>query len=372
MAIEVPLHRVNMPPGASDAVAEVLDSGYVADGATVRAFEEGLRDWTGNPAVVTVGDYSSGIALALSLAGVGPGDEVIATPDACLGTNMPLRTLFARPVWVDLDPATGNIDPDAVAAAITPRTKAIVYAHWGGNPADIERLNAIGREHGLLVVEDASEALGAEHAGRRVGAHGSDVTVLSFGPVRHLTTGEGAALAFADRECADRARWLKRYGIHQPSFRRADGEIDSASDIPQAGFNTYMNNIAAAIGLRGLEGVDEVLACHRQNGRFYDEAFASADGVRTLEHLPGDAPAWWVYTVRVRERDALREALHCAGIAASTLHLRNDLYSAFGTGRADLPGVEEFSATRLCLPCGWWVEERARERIAEVVLRHAT
>ncbi len=271
---------------------------------------------------------------------------------------------------MDLDPATGNIAPDAIAAAITPRTKAIVYAHWGGNPADIDRINAIGRANGLLVVEDASEALGAEHAGRRVGGHGSDVTVFSFGPVRHLTTGEGAALAFADGERAARARWLKRYGIHQPSFRRPDGEIDAGSDIPEAGLNTYMNNIAAAIGLNGLDHLDAAVQRHQANGRWFDGVFGDEPAVGRLVHRPGDVPAWWVYTVRVTDRDGLRTALRAAGIASSSLHLRNDAYSAFGDGLAQLPGVDEFSARRLCLPSGWWVSDADREQIAELVLAH--
>jgi dTDP-4-amino-4,6-dideoxygalactose transaminase len=368
-AVTVPLHKVNAPSGAQTAVSEILESGYVADGATVREFEQRLGRWLGAESIVTVGDYSAGIALALTMWGVGPGDEVIATPDACLGTNMPLLNVGATPRWADLDPATGNIDPAAIRRAITPRTKAILYAHWGGNPADIGAINAIGREHGLLVVEDASEALGAEHAGARVGAHATDVVVFSFGPVRHVTTGEGAALVFADPERAEQARWRKRYGIHQPSFRRPDGEIDPASDIPVPGFNTYLNNIGAAIGLAGLEIVDETLRRHRDNAAFYDAAFAGDDDVRPLEHLPGDVPAYWVYTLRSRRRDELRAELHAAGIAASTLHLRNDLYSAFGTGPAtELAGVNEFAATRLCIPCGWWVSEEDRERIAAVVL----
>lgn len=369
-AKRIPLHRVRMPPGAHEEVAAVLDSGYVADGHVAREFERRFGEWLGVERVVTVGDYSAGIQLALAMAGVGPGDEVIATPDACLGTNMPILSLFARPAWVDLDPATGNIDPGAVEAAITPRTKAILYAHWGGNPADIDALNAIGSDHGVAVVEDASEALGALHAGAPVGAHGSDAVVFSFGPVRHLTTGEGAAMVFAEPERAAQAAKLKRYGIDQTGFRREDGEIDPASDIPVPGPNSYLNNIAAAIGLRGLDELDEAIERHRSNGRFFDEAFAGARGVRPLSRLEGDLPAWWVYTIRVRDRDRLREALHQEGIAASTLHLRNDLYSAFGTGPAELRGVEEFSATRLCLPCGWWVGDEARERIARAVLSH--
>jgi dTDP-4-amino-4,6-dideoxygalactose transaminase len=365
--VAVALHRVHMPGGAEERLREVLHSGYVADGQVVREFEARLAEWIGNPHVVTVGEYSSGIAMALELGGVRPGDEVLATPDACLGSNMPLLNVHARPVWCDVDPATGNIDPADVARRVTPRCKAIVFAHWGGDVADLDGIREVARRHGLLVVEDASEALGAEHDGRRIGATGTDVTVLSFGPVRHITTGEGAALLFADAEPAERARWRKRYGIHQPTFRDELGEIDPASDIAEPGPNSYMNNIAAAIGLAQLAELDAVVARHQANGRFYDEALRGVDGIALMRRRPGDTSAYWVYTLRAQRRDDLLRALRDRGIAASKLHLRNDTYSAFGDGLADLPGVREFSATRLCLPCGWWVGDEEREQVVAAV-----
>lgn len=363
----IPLHRVHAPAGAEERLGEVLRSGYIADGALVREFEAAFGAWIGNPRVVTVGEYSSGIALALGLFGVGPGDEVLATPDACLGTNMPILSRFARPVWVDVDPETGNLDPADLARRVTPRAKAVLLAHWGGDPADVAAVRAVAAEHGLRVVEDASEALGAQSGGRRVGATGTDVTVFSFGPVRHLTTGEGGALLWGDEEDAEQARWRKRYGIHQPSFRDADGEIDPRSDIPEPGPNSYLNNLGAAIGLAGLEGLDAIMERHVENGRFYDAALAGIDGISLMRRRPGDVSAAWVYTLRAERRDELMRALHGRGIAASRLHLRNDAYSAFGTGLADLPGVAAFSATRLCLPSGWWVGEEDRERVVAAV-----
>lgn len=367
MTADIPLHKVRMPAGAAEQLAPVLASGYVADGAQVREFEAALGEWTGNPRIVTAGDYSSAIALALAAFGVGPGDEVLATPDACLGTNMPLLWRFARPVWCDVDPATGNIDPADVEARITPRSKAIVFAHWGGDVADVDGLLAVARRHGLRVIEDASEALGAEHGGRRVGALGTDACVLSFGPVRHLSTGEGAALALADPADAEKLRWAKRYGIHQPSFRDALGEIDPASDIPEPGLNSYLNNIAATIGLAGMAELDAVVDRHAANGRALDAALAGVPGITRMRRAEQDRSGFWVYTLRAERRDDLLRALRSRGVRSSRLHLRNDAYAAFGTGYADLPGVATFSAERLCLPCGWWVGEEELDRIVEAV-----
>jgi dTDP-4-amino-4,6-dideoxygalactose transaminase len=363
----IPLHRVRMPGGAAAGVEPVLRSGYVADGEQVRAFEAALGDWLGNPNVVTMGDYSSAIAIALGMYGVGPGDEVAATPDACLGTNMPILWRFARAAWCDVDPETGNLDPADVPARIGERTKALLFAHWGGDVADLDALQRVARERGLALVEDASEALGARHAGLPVGAHGSDVTVFSFGPVRHLSTVEGAALVFREAEDAERARRLKRYGIDQGTFRDGLGEIDPASDIPEPGLNSYLNNVAAAIGLAGLEDLDAVVEAHRANGAALDAALGDVPGITRMRRRPGDESAAWVYTLRAERRDDLLRALRDRGVGCSRLHLRNDAYAAFGTGLAELPGVERFSAERLCLPSGWWVGDEERERIVAAV-----
>jgi dTDP-4-amino-4,6-dideoxygalactose transaminase len=355
-----------MAADAAGRVADTLYSGYIADGEDVRAFERGLAELTGAPHVETAGEYSAAIALALFQAGVRPGDEVAACPDACLGTNMPILNLFARPVWCDVDPTTGNIDPADVDRRITPRTKAILFAHWGGDVAPLKELAAVAERHGVALIEDASEAFGAEYDGRWVGSTGlTDVTIWSFGPVRHVTTGEGAAAAFGDPEEAKRFRWLKRYGIHQPTFRDPDGEIDPASDIPEPGINSYMNNIAASIGLAQLERAPEAIAAHRANGRFYDDALAGIPGIEAISRAENTASGYWVYTLLAERRDDLMRALDDAGIASSRLHLRNDTYSCFATGLADLPGVRDFSARRLCVPCGWWVGEEERERVVE-------
>jgi dTDP-4-amino-4,6-dideoxygalactose transaminase len=363
----IPLHRVRAPEGADARVEEVMRSGYVSDGEVVRTFESRLAELIGNPRIVTCADYSAAIGIALQIAGVGPGDDVVACPEACLATNMPILNRFARPVWADVDPATGNVDPGSVGRSITPQPRAILYAHWGGDVAAVETLNAIGRERGVRVVEDASEAFGAEAGGRKIGNTGSDFVVFSFGPIRHLTTGDGSAIFFRDPADAERARSLKRHGIHQSTFRDAAGEIDPESDIVEPGVGAFMNNIDAAIGLAQLDSVGEVIARHRENGTYFDEALADVPGVRLLERRPDAVSGYWVYTLLADDRDGLMARLKEAGIGCSRLHLRNDVYSAFGTGRQPLAGVEEFSAHRLCIPSGWWVGAEERERIVGAV-----
>jgi perosamine synthetase len=363
----IPLYRVHMPEAAGALVQQVLYSGALAGGPLVGEFERGLAAYLGAPEVVSVGDVSTGLAIALYQHGVGPGAEVLASPMACLATNMPVSQLFARTVWCDVDPSTGALDPADVERKITAATRAILVYHWAGNPVDVAPLYAVARRHGLAVVEDCGEALGAEADGRRVGSTPADAAVFSFYPNRHITTGEGAALVFARPEDADRARWLKRYSIHQPSFRDADGEISRASDIPELGFNSYLTHLAAAIGVAQLAALPGIVERHQRNGEFYDRELAGVPGVRLIRRPVGSRSAYWVYTLLADRSEALLAKLRSRGIGCSRVHLRNDLYSVFGAAPGPLPGVDEFDRTNLSIPSGWWVTEDERIEIARCI-----
>ena len=221
----IPLYKPHIPQGLGERLVVILSSGQIAGGPSVAIFERSLREYLGNPWLTTAGDISTALTLCLFQAGVRPGDDVLMSPLVCLSTACPVRNLFANVRWCDIDPMTGNIDPAEVAKKVTPKTKAIVVYHWAGNPADLDAIHAAARAHNLAVIEDAGEALGAEYYGNRIGATGSDYTAFSFYPNRHLTTIDGGAITCAREEDYEKLRWLKRYGIHQPSFREQDGEF---------------------------------------------------------------------------------------------------------------------------------------------------
>lgn len=363
----IPLYKVHIPSNIGNTVDKLFQSAQIANGPNVERFETMFQDYIGNPYITTTGDISSSITLCLSMAGVRPGDEVIASPMACLATNEPILNLFAKACWCDIDPLTGNIDPEDLKR-ISPRTKAILLYHWAGNPADLDAVYQIAKANGLSVIEDAGEALGAEYKGRKIGNTGADYTVFSFYPNRHITTIEGAAIAFNKEEDYKRARWLKRYGIHTPSFRDRLGEIDPASDIPMAGYNTYMNNISAGIGVAQMVDLHEIVAKHQANGRFYDEALCNIPGISLLNRVPDTKSAFWVYTLLSERRDDLLAYLRDHGVYASKVHLRNDIYTCFGSGRKeDLEGVNEFSQKYISIPCGWWVSDEEKEYIVEII-----
>lgn len=369
MHAPIPLFKVHMPAAAGAALEATLASGYLAHGAKVEEFEGKLAAYTGNPRVCAMSEVSGALTLALYLAGVRPDDEVIVSPMVCLATSMPIANLFARPVWCDIDPATGMLDPRHIAGLVTPRTRAILAYHWSGDVADLGALQSVARAQRLALIEDASEAFGAEYRGMKLGNHGSDFCVYSFAAVRQITCGDGAALFCGNAADHDRARRLRRYGIHQPSFRLPSGDLNPDSDIPVAGFNTCMNNIAATIGLAQFSGVEDVVARQRANGRHYDSVLAGVPGLRLLDRRDDAVSGYWTYSLRAERRDDLMRKLHGDGIGCQRLHVRNDRYSCFAGARRDdaLPGVELFDRENLSIPCGWWLAPEERERIVACI-----
>lgn len=356
-----------MPQGLGKDIESVLQSGKIAAGEYVAMFEQRLQEFIGNPLLLTVGEMSTGITMCLYLAGVRPGDDVVASPLACVATNAPVRNLFADVRWCDCDPNTGGMDSDSLSRAITPRTKAVLLFHWAGNPLDLEAIYSVAASHGLPVIEDASEALGAEYRGNMLGNTGADFTVFSFYPNRHLSTIEGAAIAFKEQEMYDRCRWLRRYGIHLPTFRTSDGEINPSSDITEAGWNSCMNQVTSLIGVSQMKALRARLKTNLSNGLYFDETLKRNRQVDLLRRPPDSKSAFWVYTLLARNPRRLSQYLRANGIQASAVHIRNDLYSCFGRAESELPGVSDFSRRAISIPCGWWIGAEARERIALLI-----
>lgn len=369
MNAPIPLFKVHMPADAGAALANTLASGYIAHGTKVEQFERELATYAGNARVCAMSEISGALTLALFMAGVRPGDEVIVSPLVCLATSMPIANLYARPLWCDVDPATGMTDAARIAELVTPRTRAILAYHWSGDVADIDALQAAAHAHGLALVEDASEAFGAEYRGRKLGDHGSDFCIYSFSAVRQITAGDGAALFCGSQDDYAAALQLRRYGIHQASFRLPSGDLNPDSDIAIAGFNFCMNNIAATLGLAQFPHVEDVVARQRANGRYYDSALAGASGLTLLARREDTVSGYWTYSLRVERRADLMRKLQQNGIGCQRLHVRNDRYSCFADMRRDdaLPGVDLFDRENLSIPCGWWLTREERERIVACI-----
>jgi dTDP-4-amino-4,6-dideoxygalactose transaminase len=311
-----------------------------------------------------VNSGTSALQLALRLADVGSGDEVISTPMTCTATNVPILAAGANIVWADIDPTTGNIDSLDVERKITNKTKAIIAVHWGGYPADIAELNRIGKQYNVKVIEDAAHAFGATYDGRPIGSH-SDFVCFSFQAIKHLTTGDGGALVCRDTDTYKRGKLLRWYGIDRESERK---DLRCEEDVKEWGYKFHMNDIAATIGLHQLQFVADVLRRHRENATYYRERFKVLEGLRLLNYRLDRQSSYWLFTVRVPQRQAFMEQMKKSGIVISQVHARNDLHTMFSEFQRSLPGVNEFVSQQVSIPVGWWLTESERSFIADTVV----
>jgi len=347
--VTIPLFRVTMDPSAGQQVARVLESGFIGQGPKVDEFEKALEPWTGT-VPVTTNSATSALTLSLKLAGVGLGAHVITTPLTCSATNIPILQLGAEPLWADIDPRTGLIDPDSVKHLMSHHrrtVKAIMAVDWGGTPCDYDALHQVS--DGVPVIEDAAHSFGAWYKERQVGTL-AEYTCFSFQAIKHLTTGDGGALTLPEDQ-RKRARDLRWFGIDRDD---PTVQFRGQTNITEPGWKFHMNDIAATIGLANLPLMDGILRRHRATAILYndqlDDRFTRT--FPSYDHLS----SWWMYTVLLpsqEERDAFGIWMGDHGITVSQVHWRNDALSIFQPFRRELPGVDEFSARMICLPAHW-------------------
>jgi dTDP-4-amino-4,6-dideoxygalactose transaminase len=341
----IKLFSVAISDTVDEEVARVLGSGQLAQGPRVDEFERLLAPWTGGQPVA-VNSGTSALTLALRLANVGYGDEVISTPMTCSATNLPILSLGASPVWADVDPRTGLIDVMSIYRLITPRTKAIMAVDWGGQPVEYDWLARIGQEENIKVIIDAAHSLGATLRGRQA-TDFADYVCFSFQAIKHLTTGDGGAIVCKTAIDTKRARRLRWFGID----RDVDVEFRGALDIEEWGYKFHMNDIAAAIGLANLPGLAHTLGNHRAHAAVLDELLDERF-TRTTPLYP-HVGSWWLYTTLLptrTDRDAFRHHCREVRLQASQVHWRNDSLTAFAAFKKSLPGVTEFADRMICLP----------------------
>ena len=363
----IPLFKVFIPPEASDMMSDTLGSGFLAEGAKVKAFTAEIARFIGNPRVVPVNSCTMALTIAFKLAGVEPDTEVISTPLTCVAGNEPIRMLGGRPVWADVDRSTGMVTAETIEPLITSKTRAIYILHKEGAPAEVESIYALAKAHGIRVVEDAAHAFGAKRRDDRIGAIG-DLVCFSFQAIKHITTGDGGALLCSNEEDYHRAKRAKWFGIDRDA---REGRDVWREDITDWGFKGNMNDVAGTLGLAQMKHINRILERFHSNGRRYDELLKDVAGVQTLRRDPLDYQIYWGYTVLVEKREAVVAALADAGIVAAQIHVRNDHYSMFGADRRNLPNTDWFDARELSIPCGWWVGQDDQDRIIDVLKKAA-
>ena len=338
----------HIAPQAIANASKILASGRLSEGQQVREFEAELAARMGLLHPVAVNSGTSALHLGLVLSGVGSGDEVILPAQTFVATGAAILMQRAIPVFSDIDSQTGNISATSISEKVTARTKAVIPVHWGGYPCDLDEIAAVAAAHDLSVIEDAAHALGARYQGRPIGSI-SRFTAFSFQAIKHLTTGDGGVLCCKQGEDAQAARARRWFGIDRAnSAPSALGERQY--DLSVLGFKYHMNDLAAGIGLGNLRDFAERLSRRQRIGAYYRDQLADVPGLRLLAHDPDRTHAYWLFTIRVEQRNRFIRHLAESGIPASVVHLRIDRNTLFRGQPGTLPGQQEFEAQQVSIP----------------------
>jgi dTDP-4-amino-4,6-dideoxygalactose transaminase len=339
------------------AVLEVLGSGQLAQGRRVREFEERFAAWVGARYAVAVSSGTTALHVALLAHGVGPGDEVITTPFSFIASANCIVYAGATPRFADIEPEHYTIDPAAIEAQITPRTRAILPVHLFGQPCDMDAIAAIAERHGLTIIEDACQAHGAQLNGRPMGSWGT--ACYSFYPTKNMTTGEGGMITTDDPALAERMRMIREHGMRQRYVHET------------LGYNFRMTDMQAAIGLVQLRRVDGWNEQRRRNAALLTALLADAPGVETPKVRPGALHVFHQYTVAVESRGRVIAALTERGVGYGIYYPipihRQQVYQARGYSDA-LPVAEAASARVLSLPVHPALTEADVKAVADAVI----
>jgi dTDP-4-amino-4,6-dideoxygalactose transaminase len=361
------------------AVTDTLRSGWVTTGPKAKAFEAAFSQWLGDDSLhsIAVNSATAGLHLALEAAGIAPGDEVITTTHTFTATAEVVRYLGADVKLVDIDPATLNIDPAAVEAAVGPRTRAIIPVHYAGLAADMPRLLAIAQRHSLKVIEDAAHALPSTSEGALVGTLQSDASVFSFYANKTITTGEGGMLVTRDEALAARARVMRLHGMSRDAFDRFTATMPSwYYEIVAPGFKYNLTDIAAALGIEQLKKARAFADKRAALAAAYDKALADLPVILPPQPPAGQSHAWHLYVLRLADdaaisRDKLIEHLFEQGIGCSVhyipLHLHPYWRERYSLQPQQFPHSQRAYERMLSLPLHTRMGEADVHRVAQAI-----
>jgi perosamine synthetase len=354
----LPYGKQSIDEGDIAAVVETLRSDWLTTGPKVGEFEEAFAAWVGARYAVSFSSGTAALHGGIFAAGLGVGDEAITSPLTFAATANCVLYQGGKPVFADVGEDTLNIDPQCVSKRVTPRTKALLPVDYAGHPADLDELHKIADYHGLVVIEDACHALGAEHRGRRVGSI-SQMTVFSFHPVIQLSTGEGGMVATDNPRFADTLRKFRNHGISSEARdRQAQGQWHY--EMVLLGFNYRLTDIACALGLRQLSKLESNLARRREIAAKYNESLRELSGITLPTVRDNAVPAWHLYPLRLHldsfsaGRAEIFHALRAENIGVNVhyipVHLHPYYRERFGYKAGDYPTAESAYERLISLP----------------------
>ena len=350
---------------ANKVVADVLSTSFLSEGKVTERFENELCRQFNLKRLIALNSGTSALHLAMDLLGVGVGDEVIIPAQTFIATGLAVLYCGATPVFADINYSDGNINVASVKAKISPKTKAIICVHWGGNPCDMEELKALIKNTHIKLVEDAAHALGSEYKGQAIGNH-SDICCFSFQAIKHLTTGDGGAIVINDEQLYEMALRKKWFGIDRKNAPLSElGERNY--DLKELGYKYHLNNYAAALGLANLEGYHTRLKKRQEIADYYTSELKTMKNIRVFEQKPDCLSAYWLFGFHTEQREKLIRKLKDNKIPSSVVHQRIDKYTVFGGIRNDLINQTKFDATQLHIPIHDAIGMKEAEHIVGVI-----
>ena len=339
------------------AVVSVLKSDWLTTGPKVQEFEEAVISYTGAKAAIAVNTGTAALHAATFAAGIGPGDEVILPPLTFVASANCILYMGGKPVFADVCAETLNLDPEEVEKKITSKTKAIISVDLCGQPCDNDSLRTLAKIYNILVIEDASHALGGTYHGNKVGTL-QDITTLSFHPVKQITTGEGGMVLTDNLEIADRVRSFRHHGI-DVDFRKRNTANLWLYDVINLGYNYRITDFSCALGISQLKKLDGWLERRREIVHQYDLAFASMPEIETPYVIPECESAWHLYVIRLNldllnvDRKTIFKALRAENIGVNVHYIPIpwlSLYQKLGYTKGDWPVAERAYERMITLP----------------------
>lgn len=355
-SITVPFHRPIIGEGDVKWVTDVLRGGWLTMGERVAQFEDRIATITETDRVVAVNSCTAALHLSLIALGIGHGDEVIVPALTFASTANVVEHVGATPVLVDVQDDTGNIDPDRMAEAITPRTKAVIPVHYAGHPCEMDTIARIANDHTITIIEDAAHAIGANYRGKPIGSI-SPMTCFSFYATKNLTTGEGGAVAVnGNDEIADRIAKLRLHGLSRDAWKRYGSGGSWRYDIEECGWKYNMTDINAALGLSQLLRFGEFQRHRDEIAATYTRRLGECDGVRLPIVRQGCRSAHHLYPIRVRadRRDRFIDEMTRRGVGCSVhfipIHHHSYYMRAYGYRTGGFPNAERWGDTEVSIP----------------------
>lgn len=382
----ISLFKVFMSKDVLEPINKVLMSGQLTQGPKVEEFETRLKEYINNPYILTLNSATAGLTLATRLLknkdekngwpGFNIDKDIVLTPAlTCFATTAAILSNNVNIRWLDVDLNTANICLQDLKNKLNERTKIIYLVHWGGNPVDLDELDKICEEHkekyGFkpMVVEDCAHSFGAEYNNNKIG-NSKNICVFSLQAIKHLTTGDGGFITLPNEELYNRCKLLRWYGINRDKRNYKGKDFRLENDILEYGYKFHMNDVNATIGLYNLPHMDGLLEKNRRNASIFDEKLKDINGIQLLKNNEKCKSAYWLYTIRVLngKKQEFMEKMKEANIMTSQVHNRNDINSCVKDYEESLPNLDILEKELVCIPVGWWLEEKDIEYIVKNII----